>query len=322
MHIHALENWTHRQHHVLPETLRAERRTRWVTGLTLSMMGVELVAGYHFGSMALVADGWHMGSHATALGISAFAYQFSRAQAHNQRFTFGTGKVGPLAGFTSAVVLAMVALLMVGQSLERLWNPIVVQFDEAILVAVVGLVVNVVSALMLSGHPAAPEHRHSEDAQATHGQTHDHPHDHDHGHDHNLQSAYLHVLADALTSVLAIVALLAGKWAGWVWMDPIMGLVGAALISRWAWGLLRDTGKVLLDAEDNQALGQYIHQLIEADGESRLADLHLWRVSPISHACVISVVCRSPRPADDYKQRLVALEGLEHVAVEVRWDTP
>lgn len=309
MHIHSLDPWQHRHHYRLETEHLAERRTRWVMGLTVAMMLVELVAGYLSGSMALTADGWHMGSHAAALGIATFAYAFARRHADNARFTFGTGKVGPLAGFTSAVVLGIIALLMALQSVDRLLSPVTVRFNEAIAVAVAGLLVNVVSALML-GHDHSHHHDrdHEDDAPAHREHRHS---------DHNLQAAYLHVVADALTSVLAVVALLAGKLLGWVWMDPVMGLVGAALIARWSAGLLRDTGQVLLDAEDNARLAARVAARIEEQGDSRIADLHLWRVGPASHACIVSLVTHYPQPAERYKAVLAAIPGLDHVTVEV-----
>ncbi len=301
MHGPRLERWQYR-HNYLPSTHRqSERRARIVLVLTLVMMVIELITGYATGSLALTADGWHMGSHAAALGIAAFAYAFSRQHVDNVRFTFGTGKVGPLAGYTSALFLSGIALFMVGQSLERLVRPVPVQFDEAILVAVIGLVVNLVCAAIL-GH-------HGEDlAEAS---------EHPHRHDHNLYAAYLHVLADALTSVLAIVALTSGKYLGWTWMDPLMGIVGAVVIGQWSISLLRNSGHVLLDAEDNRDLVAKISSRIESESDTRIADLHVWRLGPSSHACIVSVVTHDARPADHYKSLLKGVAGLAHVTVEV-----
>ncbi|RPJ70129.1 MAG: cation transporter, partial [Desulfobacteraceae bacterium] len=231
MHKHTLHRWQH-THRFLPENAHGERATYRVIALTLAMMVVEISAGVAFGSMALLADGWHMGTHAVALGITALAYHFARRHADNPRFSFGTGKVGELGGFASAVVLAVIALIMAVESVQRLLSPLPIRFNEAIAVAVIGLVVNLVSAFMLRDR-----HRHSHGAGPAHH------------HDHNLKAAYLHVIADALTSLLAIVALATGKIFGWVWMDPLMGIAGAVIITRWSYGLMKDTGKVLLDRD-------------------------------------------------------------------------
>jgi cation diffusion facilitator family transporter len=235
MHIHNLHRWKH-SHRFNIEDGHAERNTRRVIMLTLSMMVIEIIAGYIYGSMALLADGWHMGTHAAALGITAFAYFYARKHSDNPNYSFGTGKVGVLGGFGSAVVLAIIALLVGVESVQRLISPVTIRFNEAIAVAFIGLAVNLFSAYLLRGR-----HHHSPGNDSGHGQH----------QDHNLKAAYLHVLADALTSLLAIVALLTGKAFGWVWMDPIMGIVGALVISRWSYGLLVDTGRVLLDRDVN-----------------------------------------------------------------------
>jgi cation diffusion facilitator family transporter len=305
---------------VAAERSSGERRTRWVVGLTLAMMIGEIVAGMAFGSMALLADGWHMGTHAAALGVAAFAYAYARRHAADPRYSFGTGKVGALGGFASAVGLAVAALLVLVESLQRLAAPVGIRFDEAIAVAALGLAVNLGSAWLLRddhahGHeheaarePASePEHRHG----------HDHPHEHPLHHDHNLRAAYLHVLADALTSVLAIVALLAGRTLGWSWMDPAMGIVGSAVIARWSFRLLRDTGAVLLDAEVGEARRRALREAIEGDGDHRVADLHVWRVGPRHLSACVTVVAREPLPPDAYKARLAAFADLAHVTVEV-----
>jgi cation diffusion facilitator family transporter len=258
MHTHNLHLWEH-SHRFNIEDDHAERNTRRVILLTLVMMIIEITAGYIFGSMALLADGWHMGTHAAALGITAFAYYYARKHSENPSYSFGTGKVGVLGGFGSAVVLAVVALLMGVESVQRLVSPVNIRFNEAIAVAVVGLAVNLISAYLLRGR-------------------HHHSHQHGSGHDHNLRAAYLHVLADALTSLLAIVALITGKAFGWVWMDPIMGIVGALIISRWSYGLLIDTGKVLLDRDVNAEAVEEIRSIVESDSDNRVADLHVWRV--------------------------------------------
>ena len=312
MHIDFLPSLQHRHIYIPAAQSTAERRTRWVIVVTLIMMVAELIAGYFSGSMALIADGWHMGSHAAALFIAAFAYVFSRRHAENARFTFGTGKVGPLAGYTSAVILAIIALLMAFESVLRLVHPVEVHFHEAIWVASIGLIVNLVCALLLNGghHHAHEHHQHAADAAG-------HKHHH-HGHrDINLRAAYLHVIADALTSVLAIVALLGGLIFGWRWMDPVMGLVGAVMITRWSIALLRESGQILLDAENNTSLMERISLLIKGEAGDEIADLHLWRVGPESHACILSVVTRNPRPADYYKRLLNGVPSLAHLTVEV-----
>lgn len=304
----------------LDERQAGEKPTRWVIVLTFVTMIVELVAGYYTGSMALTADGWHMSTHAFALGISAFAYHFARKHAHNPRFTFGTGKVGTLGGFSSAVALAMVAVLLGWESIQRLIHPVTVHFQEAIVVAFIGLLVNIVSAWLLRG----ADHHHG------HPHDHDDPHDHDpHGHDPhkpvhaehkdlNLRAAYLHVLADALTSVTALVALTCGMYLGWVWMDPLMGIVGSIIIASWSFGLLRDSSMVLLDAEEQGVRETKIRTLMQdVDEDIEIADLHVWLVGMASFACIISLVAHNPRPLQVYKQRLMALPGLDHVTVEV-----
>jgi cation diffusion facilitator family transporter len=300
MHIHTLNSWRH-DHRFNLDNHQGERSTRRVIVLTLSMMAVEIVAGLAYGSMALLADGWHMGTHAVALGITALAYHYARRHADDPEFSFGTGKVGELGGFGSAVVLAVVALIMAAESVGRLISPQAIRFNEAIAVAVVGLAVNVASAFMLKD-------RHD----------HDGDHDsHDHGHDHNLKAAYLHVLADALTSLLAIVALLTGKALGWVWMDPLMGIAGAAIISKWSYGLMRDTGRILLDRDVDPAFVASVVAAIEAADDNRVADIHVWRVGARSLAVILSVVTHLPKPPDHYKDLLSGFEAISHVTVEV-----
>jgi len=270
------------------------------------MMIVEISAGYLYGSMALLADGWHMGTHAAALGITVFAYTYARRHADNPQYTFSTGKVGVLGGFASAVVLVVIALLMGGESIKRLYAPVSIQFNEAIGVAVLGLAVNLVCAYLLhSGH------------------SHDHDHDHDHHHtghrhDHNLRAAYLHVLADALTSFLAIFALLTGKHFGWIRMDPLMGLVGAVVIIRWSYGLLTDTSKILLDREAAPELAEKIRKTIEADSDNLVADLHVWQVSPHHLSIILTIVTHFPKAPDHYKALVQELIGDAHLTVEVQ----
>ena len=307
-------------HHVFlgAEHQRNERRVWLVIALTASMMVAEILAGKLYGSMALVADGWHMSTHAGAMLITALAYGYARRHAANPRFSFGTGKMGDLAGFASAVVLAIVALLIAWESFLRLTYPVPIRFEQAIAVAVIGLVVNLVSARLL--HGGHGHHHHGHD----HGHDHhhaDHDHDHDHGrhgHDNNLRAAYLHVLADALTSVLAIAALLVGRSYGWLWADPAMGVVGALVIARWSWGLIRDAGGVLLDAPaEGPQVRQEIEDILAATGDT-LKDLHVWQIGPGHFAAIISVASATPQPAQHYKALLLPVHELSHVTVEVQ----
>ncbi|GGF47189.1 cation transporter [Azorhizobium oxalatiphilum] len=298
---------------------RNERKVWLVIALTASMMVVEIVAGTLTGSMALVADGWHMSTHAAAMLISALAYLYARRHARDPRFSFGTGKMGDLAGFASAVVLALVALLIGWESLLRLADPTPISFTQAIAVAVLGLLVNIASAWLLRDEPHGHGHGHS------HGHAHDHhghahgDHDHHAGQDNNLRSAYLHVLADALTSVLAIAALLVGSMYGWLWADPLMGLVGALVIARWSLGLLRDTGGVLLDTvphEPGEDVPAEIRAALETGGD-RITDLHVWQVGPGHHAAIIALLSPTPQQPADYKARLAHVHELSHITVEV-----
>lgn len=289
-----LDPWRHPHDFGTHLPTRGERRTRWVIALTFAMMVIEISGGHLLGSMALLADGWHMASHVAALSVTAFAYVYTRRHAGSTRYSFGTGKVGALGGFGSAVALALVAVLVLVESAERLASPVPIRFDEAIAVAGVGLLVNVVSALLLREDHGDPLH-----------------------HDHNLRAAYLHVLADALTSVLAVVALVAGKLLHWTWMDPAMGAVGALLITRWSWSLLRDTSRVLLDAEIEDDERQAILAMIESQDDNRVADLHLWRVGPRHLAAIVSVVTPHPKQPAHYKELLRERHDLAHVTVEV-----
>jgi cation diffusion facilitator family transporter len=314
-----MHNWTHdhvflgRDHH------RNERRTWLVVALTAVMMAVEIAAGLLFGSMALLADGLHMMTHAGALGIAAGAYAYARRHARDPSFTFGTGKVGDLASFASAIVLAMVALLVAYESAIRLYAPVPIRFDDAIAVAAVGLAVNLVSAWLLrDGH----HHHHAQDHAHEHGHGPEHGHDHGRHHhhidrDHNLRSAYLHVLADAATSVFAIAALLAGRLYGLVWLDPVMGLAGAILIGHWSIGLMRHAGAVLTDAVPDPHLAERIRERLET-GDDRLADLHLWRVGPGHTAVMVTIVSDKPQEPNHYKRQLRGLPSLSHVTVEVQ----
>ncbi|ETD82645.1 CDF family Co(II)/Ni(II) efflux transporter DmeF [Rhodobacter capsulatus] len=280
---------------------RNARRTRLVIGITAAMMGTEIVAGTVFGSMALLADGWHMATHAAALTITAAAYAYARRQARNPAFSFGTGKIGDLAGFASAVVLAVVAVLIAAESLWRLANPVGIDFTQAILVAGIGLVVNLGSALLL---------------HEDHSHHHDHHDHHPHGHDSNLRAAYLHVLADALTSVLAIVALIGGRIWGWVWLDPAIGLLGAVVIGRWAFGLMKQTGGVLVDhIPQDETLPAEIRAAL--DPVARITDLHLWQLGPGQHGAIVALTADPPQPPATYRARLAHLHELAHVTIEV-----
>jgi cation diffusion facilitator family transporter len=304
MHTHSIEPWQHTHLFLGERHDQNERRTWFVVGLTTAMMVVEIIGGTIYGSMAVVADGWHMSTHAAALGIAALAYRFARSHAHDPRFAFGTGKLGELAGFSSAIMLALIALLIGYQSVKRLLNPVAIGFDQALLIAVVGLGVNLLSAWILGEEH---NHHHTDD---------DSTHHHTHVHDHNLRAAYVHVLADAMTSLFAIVALLAGLFYGWVWMDPMMGVVGACVIAVWSWGLIRSSGAVLLDTVPDARVAKLVRERIEA-GSDRVADLHVWRVGPGHTAVIAAVVSDDPQSPVAYKERLAGLFGLSHVTVEV-----
>ncbi len=308
-----------------------ERRTAIVVTVTAVMMVVEITAGIVYGSMALLADGLHMASHAAALSISLAAYLLARRYAADRRFSFGTGKVNSLAGFAGAVLLAGFAAIMAIESVQRLMQPVAIQFDQALIVAVIGLVVNGGSALLLGhGHDHHHDHDHDDDhgdhehhhEAHDHEHEHDHHHDHDHDdhhhhhHDHNLRAAYLHVLADALTSVLAIAALLAGKFAGWNWLDPAMGIVGAGLVTHWSWGLLRESGNVLLDRQASPALLEDVRKAVESD-EARVTDLHLWSIGPGIRAAEMVIAANKPLAASAYRARLPRSANIVHAVIEV-----
>jgi len=312
MHAHSLEKWQHSHVYLGSKRDRHERRTWLVVALTATMMVAEIVGGHLYGSMALIADGWHMSTHAGALAITALAYRVAQLYVHDARFAFGTGKLGELAGFASAVILGVVALMIAYQAAERLFSPVAISYDQAIAIAALGLAVNLVSAWILYDE----DHHHTH----SHGHSHDHDEDHNHHHvdarDHNIRSAYFHVLADATTSVLAIVALLAGRFYGWAFMDPLMGIVGAAVIAHWSVGLMRSAGAVLVDAVPDQRLAALVRRRLEVDGD-RLADLHLWRLGPGHSGLIAAVVSDRPQPPDAYKSRLAGIAGLSHVTVEV-----
>ena len=308
MHTKSTHHW-HHEHIFGQDRVRpGERRTLWVIFITATMMVVEITTGLAYGSMALLADGLHMGSHTAALGITTIAYIYTRRCAADSRFCFGTGKVNAFAGYTSAVLLALFALLMAGESINRLFNPVEIAFNQAIVVAVLGLLVNGASMIMLGGH----HHTHDHDGQHTE------PHHHSHTHaDHNLRAAYLHVLADALTSLLAIFALLAGKFMGLNWMDPAMGIVGAILVARWSYGLIRDTSGILLDHQAPGALLEKVRSAIESGDVNRITDLHIWSIGPGIYSATLTVVSESPRPPEYYKELIPGNLGIVHTIVEV-----
>ncbi|MFF7109904.1 CDF family Co(II)/Ni(II) efflux transporter DmeF [Pseudomonas sichuanensis] len=297
------DRWLH-SHQFHTSNLGAERKTRLAVWLTAVMMVAEIAGGWFFNSMALLADGWHMSSHALALGLSLLAYAAARRYAGDRRFAFGTWKIEILGGYSSALLLLGVAALMAFQSVERLLTPGAIHYDEAIFIAVIGLAVNLICAWLLRD-----DH------------THHHEHAHDHGHHHhdlNLRSAYLHVIADAATSVLAIVALVAGKLWGAGWLDPVMGLVGALLVALWAKGLLRDTGRVLLDAEMDAPVVAEIREVVaQLPVAAAITDLHVWRVGKDQYACIVSLATAGALSADSVRQALGVHEELAHITVEV-----
>ncbi len=304
MHTKSISRWIHDHTFGQDAPKSGERRTLIVIAITAATMAVEISAGLAFGSMALLADGLHMGSHASALGISAFAYYYTRRHARDRRFNFGTGKVNSLAAFASAVLLVVFALIMAVESVGRLMAPVPIAFNSAILVAVLGLIVNGVCLLILGGD--GHEHEHEEGGG------------HELHKDHNLLSAYLHVLADALTSVLAIVALLGGKYYGFNWLDPFMGIVGAALVTRWSWGLIGASSRVLLDMKAPEPIEKAIRKAVEEKDDNRITDLHVWAVGPEIYAAEISLVTSSPRAPDHYRTLLPKRLGLVHATFEAR----
>ena len=299
-HIHQAENWRH-NHDFALSNRSGETRTRMVLWLTFVTMIAEIIAGTIFGSMALLADGWHMGTHVTAFLIAVFAYYYARKHATSPRYAFGAGKVTILGGFASAIALVLVALFMIAESIQRLFTPHAIQFNEAIWVAMLGLCVNLCSAWLL--HDQDRHHHHEEVSQ--------------YHHDHNLRAAYIHVLADALTSVLAIIALVTGKYFGWTWMDPCMGIVGAVIITRWSWGLLRETGPILLDASIDGGYADAIRTTLEQDADNLVSDLHVWRVGANHYAAMISLVTCRPRVPEYYKSLLGEFTRLSHITIEV-----
>lgn len=319
---HDLSLWQHKHQFLDDRNAARQRRTEWVVGLTFVTMGVEIAFGYLTGSMALLADGWHMGSHVAALGLAVFAYRYARRQANNTRFTFGTGKVSALGGYTSALFLALVAALMVWESAERLWQPITVAYTEALIVAVIGMIVNLVSVWLLRDDTHGHAHEHDHDH--AHAHAHEHAHgQNEEGQDQNLQGAFMHVLADLLTSVLAIIALTGGQHLGWTALDPCMGLVGAGIILYWAKGLIVSASRVLLDAEEHTELEKTIIAAIESRPDHKVVDLHIWRLSATAQGCIISILTHHPEPLATYKNHIAAFPGIGHVTVEInRCDCP
>ncbi|TMX39129.1 cation transporter [Vibrio rotiferianus] len=294
-------------HDFVSHNQKGEKRTLYVLILTVTTMVVEIAAGTMFGSMALLADGWHMGTHAAAFCITLFAYRYAKQNANNDRFSFGTGKVSVLGGFTSAIALGIVALMMMVESIHRLFNPESIQFNEAIMVAVIGLVVNLASMLLLQDH-----HHHGHD----HHDHHSHDHEHEHHHDHNLTAAYFHVLADTLTSLLAIVALIVGKFYGWVWLDAMMGIVGAVVIGKWTLGLMKQTAPVLLDESINKSYQDEITETLAPYAE--IVDLHIWKVSGHHYSAAIALKNHSDKTLDEFKQLLSKFDKIHHLTLEVQ----
>jgi cation diffusion facilitator family transporter len=316
MHTHSIEPWQHGHVFLGARHDRHERRTWFVVALTAVTMVAEIVGGTMFGSMAVVADGWHMSTHAGALTIAALAYRFARRHARDPRFSFGTGKVGELAAFSSAVILALIAAAIGYEALQRLAAPVRIDFEQATWLAVAGLAVNLASAWLLFDEDHHHGHDHAHDDNDDDDHEHEHEHAHRHAHDSNIRAAYVHVLADAMTSVLAIVALLAGRFYGWVFMDPLMGLVGVAVILSWSFGLLRTAGTVLLDMVPDHHLAGRIRKRLEVDGD-RVSDLHLWRLGPGHVGLIAAVVSDRPQAPGFYKARLAGIAGLSHLTIEV-----
>jgi len=309
MHTLNQSRWQH-SHDFVGDLGTAEKNTRRVIFLTATMMVVEIIAGLHLHSMALFADGCHMSTHVAAFLITAWAYMVTRRNSGNRLYSFGAGKVGVLGAYTSAIILAGIALFMLVESIVRLFQPLVIHYNEAIGIAAIGLVVNLVSALLL-------KESHHHDHGHEHG-SHSKPHSHSHENDINLKSAYIHVLADAATSVLAIFALTAGKLWGAAWLDPVMGIVGSAVIAQWAYGLVRQTQVILLDKEpENSDLNQEIRKSIESDGDSVITDLHIWQVGLNKFAAIISLVAHHPKSPEAYKAPLKEHEELVHMTVEI-----
>jgi cation diffusion facilitator family transporter len=312
MHTHSIDPWQHTHVFLGQRHDRHERRTWFVVALTAAMMVAELIGGTLFGSMAVVADGWHMSTHAGALTIAALAYRFARRHARDARFSFGTGKVGELAAFSSAGILALIATAIGYEAVTRLFAPVAIDFEQATWLAMAGLAVNLVSAWLLFDE----DHHHGAHALDD-DDDYDHAHDHHHhAHDSNIRAAYVHVLADAMTSVLAIVGLLAGRFYGWIFMDPLMALIGVCVILSWSFGLIRSAGTVLLDMVPDRHLAGRIRKRLEIDSD-RVSDLHLWRLGPGHAGLIAAVVSDRPQAPSAYKARLAGIAGLSHVTIEV-----
>ena len=304
MHTRDTGRWQHDHIFAQDRERPGEKRTLVVVGITAVMMVVEIAAGLVYGSMALLADGLHMASHAAALGIAFLAYVIARRLAADERFSFGTGKLNSLAGFASAVLLLGFALIMVTESTSRFISPVEISYNQALVVAFIGLIVNGLSAWIFA---ATPHDHHNH-----------HGHGHAHHHDHNLRAAYLHVLADALTSVLAIVALLAAKYYGANWLDPFMGIVGAALVSRWSYGLIRDSARVLLDRQADEKTIAAIRDSLERDSGDRITDLHCWSIGPGIYAADLAIVSDNPQSPADYRSLIPPKLGIVHATIEVQ----
>lgn len=307
MHAEELSQWKH-DHIFDAGNPRGERNTRIVVLITAFMMVFEIAAGYIYNSMALLADGWHMSTHAAALGLTALAYMASKKYASDERFSFGTWKIEVLGGFAGAIILGMVAFYVAMESGARLFHPLTIHYNQALPVAVLGLVVNLVCAFLLGEHHHAHPHGDEHD---------DHGHHARHHKDFNLRAAYLHVAADAATSVFAIIALMGGKFFSWSWLDPVMGFVGATVISIWSYGLIRDTARILLDWRVDSPIIQEIYDVIESDGDTRICDLHLWQVGRHKYSCVLQLVADRPRPLEEYKAALSRFREIGHLLIEL-----
>lgn len=304
--------WAH-SHHFDPNNQHNVTKVKLVFWLTLVVMVVEIISGIWFGSMALLADGWHMGTHAAAFLITLFAYAYANKHRTDRSFSFGTGKVNYLSGFASAIALGFVALLMLVESIQRLAEPQPISFNEAIVIAFIGLAVNLISVFVLQDK----DHQHSHGIISKNDND-EHKHSHSHSHDHNIRAAYFHVLADTLTSVLAILALLLGKYFGWVWMDPIMGIVGAIIITRWSYVLIQQTSEVLLDRSNDQTLLNNVCEMINTIPHTNIIDIHLWTIAQSRHAIILSVTSVDPMTPTEYANRLQAqFPQLVHLSIEV-----
>lgn len=312
MHTQTIKTISHEHNFEDTTNTTNEKKTLRVIILTLITMIAEIVTGTLTGSMALLADGWHMGTHTFALGITYFAYIMARRLSGSPNYGFGTGKFGILSGYTSAIFLGATAIIMIIESIDRIINPVNIAFNEAIIVAVIGLIVNMLSVWMLQGSGADGH---------SHGHSHHHDHSHSSGdnhvhHDHNLRAAYLHVLADALTSVLAIAALFAGKYLGWSFLDPVIGIAGGIVIGKWAIGLLKSSGRLLLDGNDNSEINKQVIDAIESDGDSIVSDLHIWPISSDALAAAITIISKESRSATEYSSRLNNITRLKHTTIE------